>query len=245
MLNFLNIASGSRGNSTVIWDENDAIIIDFGISLKRYKYIEERFSITKNRSLFITHEHGDHSKNAKAMSKYADVYSRQATLESLKINGYKINDEVAIGNFLIMALSISHDAVDPVGYIIKNRNVKISIFSDLGFVGDSLIDEMKNSDLIALEANHDLEMLTSGPYPEALKARIKSKYGHLSNEQAAEAIQLSNNNSYIVLTHLSEKNNNPDLAYKTVYYYLKNRNSRFKSIECASQENGSSLYTFH
>ncbi|SMD30681.1 MBL fold metallo-hydrolase [Picrophilus oshimae] len=244
MLNFLNIASGSRGNSTVIWDEYDAIIIDFGISLKRYKIIENKFSIPGNRSLFITHEHGDHSRNARAMSKYADVYSRAATLESLGINGYKINDEVAIGNFFINAVSISHDAVDPVGYIIKNKNIKISVVSDLGFVGDSLIDEIKNSNLIALEANHDPEMLASGPYPEHLKARIKGRYGHLSNEQSAEAIYLSNNNSYILLTHLSEKNNTPELAYKTVYNYLKNRNARFKSIECASQYHGSSLYNF-
>ncbi len=248
MLNFYMISSGSKGNSTVIWDEDDLIIIDCGITIKKFNAGVKNFDLNNiNKSIFISHEHSDHSRGAKPLSKNinADIYSREKTLERLNIDGYNINDETAIGNFNIIPVSVSHDAVDPVVYIIKNHGIKISVVSDLGIVNNNLINEMKGSNIMAIEANYDMDMLINGKYPRGLKNRIKSDHGHLSNEQSAEAIYESlSDDTNIILTHLSENNNNPDIALNTVKSYLNNRNKKYKSIECASQYYGSSIYKF-
>ncbi len=248
MLNFYMISSGSKGNSTIIWDEDDLIIIDCGITIKKFTEKTKEFNLDGiEKSIFISHEHSDHSKGVKPISKNinADIYSKGKTLERLKIDGYNINDESAIGNFNITPVSVNHDAVDPVVYIIKNRGIKISVVSDLGKVNDDLIDEMKGSNIIAMEANYDLDMLLNGKYPWNLKNRIRSDHGHLSNEQSAEAIyEVLNDNTSIILTHLSENNNNPDTALDTVKTYLKNRDKKYRSIECASQYYGSTYYKF-
>jgi phosphoribosyl 1,2-cyclic phosphodiesterase len=247
MLNFYMLSSGSKGNSTIIWDEYDLIMIDCGISMKKFDEKTSALNIKNlEKSIFISHEHSDHSSGVRAVSRKlnADVYSRQKTLERIKINnGYAINDSVAIGNFTVTPVSVSHDAIDPVVYIVRNRGIKISVVSDLGIVSDELIDEMNGSDILAIEANHDLEMLKNGPYTEALKRRIMSDHGHLSNEQSSMAIDnTASGKTKIILTHLSEKNNTPDLAIGTVKSYLYNRNKKYISIETASQEYGSTLY---
>ncbi|MEM0139029.1 MAG: MBL fold metallo-hydrolase [Ferroplasma sp.] len=247
MLNFYMISSGSRGNSTIIWDESDLIVIDCGISLKRFMDKTSAFDLGPlEKSVFISHEHSDHSSGVKAVSRRLkmDVYSKRMTLDRMGMDSaYSIDGEIAIGNFSIIPVGISHDAVDPVAYIIKNRGLKVSVVSDLGIVDDALIKEMENSDIMAIEANHDREMLANGPYPEALKRRISSDHGHLSNEQSAEAIySAAGKNTKIILTHLSEKNNMPDIALNTVKSYLLNRKKEFESIECASQDYGSTHY---
>ena len=248
MLNFYMLISGSKGNSTIIWDENDIIMIDAGISLKRFKEKTGKFDFNgREKSLFISHEHSDHSSSAKSIQNRLkmDVYSRKNTLEKLNIDGYSINDSAAIGNFEIIPVSVSHDAVDPVVYVVKNRGVKISVVSDLGLVSDDLLYYIKNSDILALESNYDGEMLINGKYPEHLKRRISSEYGHLSNEQTSEAIsEAINERTNIILTHLSENNNTPDIAMNHVKSYLNNRNKKYRSIECASQYYGSSTYEF-
>jgi phosphoribosyl 1,2-cyclic phosphodiesterase len=247
MLNFYMLSSGSRGNSTIIWDENDLIIIDCGISLKKFSEKTSELGIENlEKSIFISHEHSDHSSGARAISRKlkADVYSRNKTLDKIRLDrGYGINGEVAIGNFTIMPVSVNHDAVDPVVYVIRNRGIKISVVSDLGIMNGELLDAMQGSDIMAIEANHDPEMLRTGPYTEMLKMRIRSDHGHLSNEQTAEAIyESASDNTRIVLTHLSEKNNTPDIALETVKAYLSNRNKKYISIEAASQDFGSTLY---
>ncbi|WP_298276866.1 MBL fold metallo-hydrolase [Ferroplasma sp.] len=249
MLNFYMLSSGSRGNSTIIWDENDLIIIDCGISLKKFSEKTSELGIENlEKSIFISHEHSDHSSGARAISRKlkADVYSRNKTLDKIRLDrGYGINGEVAIGNFTIMPVSVNHDAVDPVVYVIRNRGIKISVVSDLGIMNGELLDAMQGSDIMAIEANHDPEMLRTGPYTEMLKMRIRSDHGHLSNEQTAEAIyESASDNTRIVLTHLSEKNNTPDIALETVKAYLSNRNKKYISIEAASQDFGSTLYRF-
>ena len=191
MLNFYMLISGSKGNSTIIWDENDIIMIDAGISVRRFQEKTEKFDFNgREKSLFISHEHSDHSSGAKSIQKKLkmDVYSRKNTLEKLNLEGYSVNDSVAIGNFEIVPVSVSHDAVDPVAYVIKNRGIKISVVSDLGIVSDDLLYYIKNSDILALESNYDGEMLTHGKYPEHLKKRILSEYGHLSNDQTSEVL---------------------------------------------------------
>ncbi len=241
------ISSGSKGNSTIIWDENDAIVVDFGISVKRFRQRLEELSVTDiPTSIIITHEHSDHSSGLGAASRRldADIYLRPKARMVLRLdNAYTINEELAIGNFYIRSVSVSHDAVDPVGYVIENRGRKISIFSDLGYFPMENKDIIKDSDILAIESNHDTEMLKTGTYPENLKKRIMSSYGHLSNDQCALALQeLSGPKSSIVLLHLSDENNTHEIASMTVRDHLNNRNIKYRSIESARQLYGSSTY---
>jgi phosphoribosyl 1,2-cyclic phosphodiesterase len=173
-----------------------------------------------------------------------DVYSAEETLEAMRLkNGYSIYGKIALGNFKITPVKISHDAVNPVAFVVSYGRYKISIVSDLGVVSQELISETKGSKIISFESNHDVEMLRSGRYPDQLKRRILSDHGHLSNEQAAEALsKIVDADTEIVLAHLSQENNTPDIALECTRSYLKNRNVGYRSLEFASQENGSSLH---
>ncbi|MCL4345298.1 MAG: MBL fold metallo-hydrolase [Candidatus Thermoplasmatota archaeon] len=241
------ISSGSKGNSTIIWDDEDAIVIDFGISAKRFnERVQEIDAHFGNLSIIVTHEHGDHASGLPVASRRirGDIYLREKTRNAMKFDrSYSMGDDLCIGNFYIKAIPVSHDAVDPVGYIIENRGRKIASFSDLGFFPMEYADEIIGSDILAIEANHDSEMLRTGPYSEQLKRRISSNYGHMSNEQAALAIeQLSDKDTSIVLIHLSDENNTPEIAYNHVRDHLVNRDIKFRRIECARQVYGSSVF---
>lgn len=173
----------------------------------------------------------------------ADVYTRPRTAEAIGLDdAFPIRDTVVIGNFEVKAISVSHDAVDPVAFRVRYGRYRIGIVSDLGRVDRYLIDELRGGcDILAFESNHDVEMLRTGPYSPPLKARILSDHGHLSNEQAAEAIaRIVKPETHVVLTHLSQENNRPDIAYSTVSQYLANRDVRYASLECASQDRGGS-----
>ena len=120
---------------------------------------------------------------------------------------------------------------------------KISVFSDMGHFPDDLIEPMSNSDILALESNHDVEMLRNGKYHEKLKKRILGPYGHLSNEQTGEALtKIASGKSKILLLHISRENNTPELALNHVKTYMDNRNLKYSSMECALQDTGSSCY---
>ncbi len=246
-LHFAMISSGSRGNSTLIWDEDDVIIIDFGITLRKLiNRLEEIKLEMASASLFISHEHTDHSRGIPYLSRRhsVDIYSREATLSALRIkDGYGIRERTAIGNFSITSVQVSHDAADPVGYVLKWRGRKITVVSDLGVVPDRLLEEANGSDILAFEANHDVDMLKHGRYPLQLQKRILGRQGHLSNDQSAEAIsQIASSRTHIVLTHLSQENNTPARAAETVKAYLDNRGIAYGSLECATQEHGTAVY---
>ena len=244
-VNFNMVSSGSKGNCSLIWDDETLLVFDFGITLKRFRERLRYFHLEPSEySMFISHEHSDHTKGIPILRKHDrfDLYSRDATLEVLRQrDGYAIHDTAAIGNFSVTAVSVLHDAADPVGYIVKSGKAMITIVSDLGKVSSDLINLSRNSDVLAFESNHDIEMLKTGRYPDMLKKRILSNHGHLSNEQSAEAIsRVTGPGTRIVLTHLSQENNTADTALGTVKSYLGNREIAYRSIECASQATGSS-----
>ncbi len=246
VLNFNMISSGSKGNCSLVWDDDTLLVFDFGITMKRFRERKKLLGINhREYSMFISHEHSDHSKGVPMIRKYDrfDLYSREATLDAMRQrDGFSIGQSVAIGNFLVKAISVSHDAADPVGYVVTSGKSRVSIVSDLGKVSDELLNEARNSQILAFEANHDVEMLRNGPYPEMLKRRILSTHGHLSNEQSADALaRITGPQTNIILTHLSQHNNTPDSAYETIRNSLVNREITYASLECATQESGSSV----
>ena len=237
-MKFCSLYSGSSGNSIFLSSENAKILIDAGLPGKKIdeglKFINEN---PKNiDGIFITHEHSDHIKGVGIISRKYDIpiYANTNTwaamegkLGKIKENNIKIMDRrstVSIKDLDIKSFNIPHDAEGPVGYTVHSAGKKASIATDFGIFTEEIRDNIKDSDLILLESNHDINMLQYGPYPYQLKRRILSEVGHLSNEDCGRAIVnilKSGIGKQIILGHLSGTNNHPDLAYETVLGILR------------------------
>jgi phosphoribosyl 1,2-cyclic phosphodiesterase len=203
------------------------LLIDAGLSrretTKRLAAIGE--DIATLDAILITHEHTDHTCGLGALSRAATrpipVYLTHGTAAYIDwgenapvLEGFQAGKRFCIGDFDIASFTIPHDAADPVGYTLTAQGIKFAIATDLGYVTDSLRVHLRETDLLLLESNHDLEMLRVGPYPWSVKQRVMSRRGHLSNEVAAAFIQsdLDSRASTVVLGHISEHNNHPELV---------------------------------
>ncbi len=224
-LYFTSINSGSNGNCYYVGNDQEAILVDVGLSCKE---VEKRMyrlglSVTKIKAIFISHEHSDHIKGLTVFAKKHNlpVYISEATLKSSRLllnenNVFSIThlQSVTIGKLNISAFSKFHDAADPYSFTVEHNNYRVGVFTDIGSVCDHLIHHFKNCHAAFLEANYDKEMLENGHYPYYLKRRITSGRGHLSN---AEALDLFSKHrpeymSHLLLSHLSKDNNDPQLV---------------------------------
>lgn len=230
---FSSLYSGSSGNSIFVGSDKTKILIDAGMPGKK---IDEAFkAIGENpkevKGIFITHEHSDHIKGVGIVSRKYDIpiYANEKTwsameksLGKLKEYNIKIMDRrsiVEIDDLQIKSFNIPHDAIAPVGYTVSNGAKNISIATDFGTYTEEIKENIKDSEIILLECNHDISMLKFGPYPYSLKRRILSEVGHLSNEDCGDAVVdlvKYKQGKTILLGHLSGTNNLPDLAYQTV-----------------------------
>lgn len=231
-MQFLCVASGSKGNCCCLDDGRDAFLIDCGISAKRVEGALAFFggSPERLRGIFVTHEHRDHISGIGVLLRryHLPLWGSRATLEALderaigKVDRslfHALPQEGAdIGDFHITATGVSHDAADPVSFTVRWHDRKLAMLTDSGFASDSNLQALADSDLVFVEANHDPDLLRDGPYPAALKRRIRGDRGHLSNADCGRAISeiLSARTRHVVLAHLSETNNSPQLAYDTV-----------------------------
>ena len=229
-----SIASGSSGNCIFINSGNTNILIDAGISRKRIVDGLEGFGVRPEDldGIFVTHEHSDHIQGINMMVKMFNVpvFSTAGTLNAIRSKDkkgvirmehlYELHPDrpVKVGNIEIMPFRMSHDAADPVCYTASAKGKKISVATDLGVYTDYTVEHLSGSDVLYLEANHDISMLESGPYPYALKCRILSEFGHLSNEYSGQLLGrvMSKRLKNVVLAHLSKENNYPELAYQAV-----------------------------
>jgi phosphoribosyl 1,2-cyclic phosphodiesterase len=221
------LASSSTGNSVFVATDRTRVLLDAGISrrelCKRLAAIGE--DVLNLDAILITHEHGDHTSGLTAITRKAGgrlpVYLTQGTDNCLDWGEAQPVREVfqagcgfTIGDLDVASFTIPHDAADPVGYTISSQGVKVAFATDLGYIPDSLRFHFRNSDVLFLESNHDLEMLRVGPYPWSVKQRVMSRRGHLSNEVAADFIKrdLDCRVSTLILGHVSEHNNHPELV---------------------------------
>jgi phosphoribosyl 1,2-cyclic phosphodiesterase len=227
------LASGSTGNSVLIELGRRKLLIDAGISARRIErsLAEVGISVSALDGLLITHEHSDHIKGIQTLMKkhHLPVYARAATWEAMggldKIPSEcrrELGERLDIGGVKIEPFPISHDAVDPVGYCFYYQDVKWVIATDLGVITRGAAEALAYADVAILEANHDVEMLQTGPYPYFLKQRIKSKQGHLSNHDAGQILAHIPRKPVmqVFLAHLSKQNNRPHLAERTVSQVL-------------------------
>lgn len=234
MINFTSLISGSSGNAAYLSDGKTHILIDCGMSGKQLLDALNKIGASPEQldALLITHEHSDHVKGAGVIARrYAlPVYATEGTHSAMDIGS--VSDEqikvistaqdFEIGTIGIKPFSIPHDAAEPVGYSFYINGTKLSLATDIGHMNKPLIEQIMKSKMVLLESNHDVDMLQFGPYPFPLKQRILSDIGHLSNENAAKtALQLVNSGTeHIMLGHLSEKNNHPEIAMMETYNTL-------------------------
>lgn len=224
-----SLFSGSSGNATLINDNNTLILLDCGASGKKISQAIESlgFSCADLSAILLTHEHIDHTQGAGILSRRFNlpIYATKGTFDSVQLG--PIRDEnikiispetpFEIGNILAQPFSISHDAKNPVGYSFDLSIGKFSSLTDTGIITESIYHSVKDSKYLLLESNHDKDMLQFGTYPYPLKQRILSKIGHLSNALASKMAvrMMQNGTERIMLGHLSNENNTPEIAYKT------------------------------
>ena len=235
MLRFLCLGSGSSGNGYCLWTEKGAILIDAGISIKTLKHHFQVYGLlwSQMRAVFVTHDHADHIKSLGRLSQdfSIPVYATELVHDGISRNycvSPKLKSEckmiiekdqpVTVEDFVVTAFGIPHDSTDCVGYRVEACGVRFCLITDVGHVTDRVKEEVEAANYLVLESNHDQEMLMAGPYPAYLKGRIAGPTGHLSNREAAELLAGSSSPvlKHVWLCHLSEENNHPELARKTV-----------------------------
>ncbi|MBQ3420625.1 MAG: MBL fold metallo-hydrolase [Romboutsia sp.] len=228
-----NIASGSKGNCTIVLCNNTNIIIDMGISyLALKRSLEEKsLSFLDFKAILITHSHKDHIKGLSTLIKHTKimVYIPEKMYKEIKDIVPKdrcvfIEDKFNIEDVDIELIHTSHDTDCSVGYIINYNDKSLVYVTDTGYINRKFLSKMKEKDMYIIESNHDEIMLMDGPYPRFLKERVISDKGHLSNKTTAKYLKkiIGKNTKNIMLAHLSEKNNTEKKALEAIEEELGN-----------------------
>ncbi|PRZ00357.1 phosphoribosyl 1,2-cyclic phosphodiesterase [Marinilabilia salmonicolor] len=225
MIEICALASGSNGNCYYIGNENEAILVDAGISrrqvLERMK--ERSLNPSKIKGILISHEHADHFKGVRVLSKQLDVpvYITHRSLEKswgpnrpALIKNFTPGERIEIGDFIIHTFLKQHDAAEPCSFRIEHDGVNVGVMTDIGSPCDNVIQHFSSCQAVFLESNYDEDMLWNGVYPWHLKNRVASEVGHLSNAQAVELLDIHGGADLevVFLSHLSAENNTPQLA---------------------------------
>lgn len=228
MIEICALASGSNGNCYYVGNENGAVLVDAGVSCKQVlsRMEERKLDPSKIKAIFISHEHVDHVRGTRVLSKKLNIpafftYGTwNKTHKSSKPPHYRyvhIDQPFELDDFTIHAFAKNHDANEPCSFRIEVNGINVGVMTDIGSVCDNVIRHFKQCDAVFLESNYDEKMLWDGPYPWYLKNRVASDHGHLSNIQALELAthHAGEKLKIIFLSHLSGENNTPELAYET------------------------------
>lgn len=230
------LASGSTGNSFFVATEQVRLLVDVGLSAKRIEGLLREIGedpATLN-GILITHEHIDHIRGLSVLARryQLPIYTNHATWQAITrmtkdlddslVQTFQVGESHQLGDVRVESFGISHDAVEPMGFTFTQQEKKISYVTDLGYVSEKIKEHIYNSDVLVMEANHDVGMLRMGRYPWSLKRRILGDSGHLSNEACADALidVIGKATKSVYLAHLSKENNLIDLANMTVSQML-------------------------
>ena len=219
------MASSSGGNSALVSAGDTRILVDAGLSRKETfdRLVAAGADPESLTAILITHEHTDHVAGLPAIAKKLDipVYISRLTAPAIawgdyipKLELFQAGSNFPIGCIDVASFTVPHDAADPVGFSFVAEGIKISVATDLGYLPDSVRFQLRDSDALLLESNHDLEMLKVGPYPWSVKQRVMGRMGHLSNDVACNFIrdEIDGRTSTLILGHLSEHNNHPEIV---------------------------------
>ncbi len=259
-MSFTLLGSGSTGNTTLISDGDTHILVDVGLSgretarrLREYGLEPEKIS-----AIVVSHEHGDHCRGVGPFAKNLDIpvfMTEEAFLNSgMKLDSKKhrrisSGESFEVYGFLFTSFAVPHDSVDPLGFVIEKNGSKIGIVLDLGYLSNLVLERLKGCDGLIMESNHDIRMLKAGPYPWTLKQRVMSRRGHLSNDSVAQYLgnDFDGKATHVVLAHLSQNNNLPELALLSAQRALEERSSlmvRQTKLELAIADRISKTYRF-
>jgi phosphoribosyl 1,2-cyclic phosphodiesterase len=244
------LASGSRGNCALVASARTRILIDAGIScretFKRLRSLGEDPQALS--AILITHEHSDHVYGLATLAKKLSIpifmtgATHAAWARALRkdkgerpqldtLERFEAGHRFQVGDIEVKPFTIPHDAADPVGFTFRVEGAKVSVATDLGYLPANVRDHLRGSDILVMESNHDVEMLRVGSYPWAVKQRVASNVGHLSNEKLAQFFtkDYDNGAAFVVLAHLSEQNNHPELARREAEKALGQRGGLFQN----------------
>lgn len=255
---FCSLVSGSSGNCQYIETEKARVLLDAGLSGKKIQELLSKIEVDPNSldGILVTHEHQDHIKGVGILSRRFDIpiYANEETWTGMKdsignideknIKLIKNSIDFQINDLGVTPFGISHDARDPLGYSFHSKNKKISVLTDTGMADKTIEMNLKGSDFLMVESNHDPSMLKIGRYPQFLKQRVLGKLGHLSNEDAGNLIRNLdlNEDARVLLGHLSMENNFPELAYQTVQNVLTEAGMECLSIEMTYRDRPTRIY---
>lgn len=255
MLVFRSLASGSSGNAYLLRTGKTSLLFDAGLPIKRMlrALASEDVAPRQIDGILISHEHRDHCAGARDLAETHDI-PIWANAEALQAAGLHDCEHsmlldpgcpIGFGDVEVVSFPVSHDAAAPVGFLVRTPDRIITIATDLGQTDAALAQAVALSDLVVLEANHDLEMLHRGRYPYHLRRRVSGVTGHLSNAQAATILSgnVKGPDVEIWLAHLSKENNTPSLATRTVKRALAVAGIANPSVDVAVRDKPSLRWT--
>jgi phosphoribosyl 1,2-cyclic phosphodiesterase len=221
---FQVLASGSKGNAILVSSPRTSVLLDAGLSGKDLARRLDRTPAAGSRisGVIITHGHQDHVRGCGVVSRRFDipVYSSRGTIENLppqvgqleNVHVFQSGTFFRIGDLVFHPFAISHDANEPVGFVVEHQATRLGVCTDLGVATQLVKTRLQGCHGLVIEANHDMDLLLNGPYPWHLKQRIKSRHGHLSNADTMELLKPLHHGDLkaVVFAHLSEVNNHPN-----------------------------------
>ncbi|MDD2366634.1 MAG: MBL fold metallo-hydrolase [Desulfuromonadaceae bacterium] len=247
-----SLASGSKGNCLYLETGETRVLIDAGLSLRETLLRMEMNAINpeKVNALLVTHEHIDHIRSAGSFARKFNIpvfashkvcIKAEKLFKKTRVTEFESGSLFLFRDIQVDPVSITHDSCDPVCFVLESSEGRAASVTDLGIVTRLVIEKLRGSRFINLESNHDLDMLMNGPYPWELKQRIKSKHGHISNEESLALLhELAHEGlEALVMAHLSEVNNHPDHVIRSTEAFLRNQNVCSPKIVIGEQHRAS------
>lgn len=248
MLNFISFGSGSSGNSYLLYNDSDALLIDSGIGVRQLKKNFFDYGLRRDtiKAILVTHDHADHVKSVGVVSSELHVpvfatsdvhlgiqknYCVRKKIESGLVRYVEKGKTFQIGSFSVSAFGVPHDSLDNVGYCVDYKGMTFCLMTDIGEITQEIRSNISRANYLVIEANHDEQMLLDGPYPRYLKERVAGSGGHLSNRVSATVLEecATETLRHVWLCHLSEENNHPELVRKTFEQMIIRRTERGRS----------------
>ena len=251
------LGSGSGGNCTLVATERTRLLVDAGFSFREIQQRLRKIGEEPGRvdAVLITHEHSDHVAGLQTLAKKLKkpIFVTPLTESRLDwgdteplLEKFHAGQRWMIGDIQIDSFTIPHDAVDPVAFCFRAEGMKLGVVTDLGYMPESVKQQVRGCQLLVLESNHDLDMLKVGPYPWFVKQRVMSRVGHLSNHAVSEFLEADydRGSQVLVLAHLSEQNNHPEIARLTATQALRGAGAQGTRLVLAEQRHPTEVFRF-